>query len=60
MQHEHKDTTIIQVIKGKETEEEYSNTILDNEHKNDGENIVKTRYGWIVKCQTDSCISNST
>ena len=30
-------------------EEECSNTISDNEHKNDGENIVRTRYERIVK-----------
>ena len=36
MQDEHKDTTNI-AIKGKQTEEECSNTMVDNEHKYDGE-----------------------
>ena len=49
MPYEHKDTNSIQDIKGKQTEAEYSNTISDNEHKNDGENIVRTRYRRIVK-----------
>ena len=49
MQYEHKDTNSIQDIKGKQTEEECSNTISDNEHKKDGENIMRMRYGRIVK-----------
>ena len=49
MQDEHKDTTNIQDIKGKQTEEECPNTMLVNEHKNDGEYIAKTRYGRIVE-----------
>ena len=39
----------IQDIKGKQTEEECSNTISDNEHKNEGESIVRIRYGRIAK-----------
>ena len=49
MPYEHKETNSIKDIKGKQTEEECSNTILDNEHKNDGENIVRTRYGRMGK-----------
>ena len=49
MPYKHKDTNSIQDIKGKQTEEECSNKISDNEHKNNGENIVRTRYGKIVK-----------
>ena len=49
MQGEQEDRTNIHDIRKKQSEEECSNTRLDNEHKNDGENIVKTRYGRIVK-----------
>ena len=60
MPYEHKETNGIQDIIGKQREEEGINSISDNEHKNDGENIVRTRYGRIVKSQTGSCISNNT
>ena len=49
MPYEHKETKSLQDIKGKQTEEECSNTILDNEHKMMGKNIVRTRYGRIAK-----------
>ena len=49
MPYEHKETNGIQDIKGKQREEECINTISDNKHKNDGENIVRTGYGRIVK-----------
>ena len=49
MAYEHKKTNGIQDIKGKQREEEFINTIWDNEHKNNGENIVRTRYGRIVR-----------
>ena len=49
MQGEHEDRTNIQDIREKQTEEESSNTTVDNEHKNDEENIVKTRCGRIGK-----------
>ena len=49
MQCEHKDRTNLQGSGEKQTEEVFSNTRVDNEHKNEGGNIVKTRYGRIVK-----------
>ena len=49
MLHEHKKINDMQDIKGKQREEEGINTISDNEHKNNGEDIVRTRYGRIVK-----------
>ena len=49
MQGEHKDRTNLQGSREKQTEEVCSNTRVDNEHKNEGENIVKTRCGKIVK-----------
>ena len=49
MPYEHKETNSIQNIKGKQREEEGMNTILDNKHRNDGENIVGTRYGRIIR-----------
>ena len=49
MPYEHKETNNIQNIKGKQREEEGRNIILDNEHKINGENIGRTRYGRIVK-----------
>ena len=49
MQDVHKETNGIQDIKGKQREEEDINTISNNEHRNDGENIVRTRCGRIVK-----------
>ena len=45
----HKEKNGIQDIKGKQREEEDINTILDNEHRNDGENIARARCGRIVK-----------
>ena len=48
MPYEHKETHSIQDIEGKQIEEEGINAISDNEHKNSGENIVRTRYGGIV------------
>ena len=48
MPYEHKETNGIQDIKGKQSKEEGINTISDNEHKNNGENIVRTRYERIV------------
>ena len=44
----HIETNDIQDNK-RQREEEDINTISDNEHRNDGENIVRTRYGRIVK-----------
>ena len=49
MQGEHNERTNIQDIREKQTEEECSNTRVDNEHKNEGGNIVTTRYGRTVK-----------
>ena len=43
MPYEHKGTNGIQDIKGKQREDEGINTISNNEQKNDGENIVRTR-----------------
>ena len=45
----HKETNGIQDIKGKHRGEEDINTILDNEQRNNGENIVRTRCGRTVK-----------
>ena len=45
----HKETNCIQDIKGKQREEEDISTISDNEHRNDGENIARTRCGRIVE-----------
>ena len=45
----HKETNCIQDIKGKQREEEDINTILDYEHRNNGENFVRTRCGRIAK-----------
>ena len=55
----HKETNGVQDIKGKQREEEDINTISDNEHRNNGENIVRTRCGRIVKSQTGSCMNNN-
>ena len=41
--------TIYDTVEKKQTEEVCSNTRVVNEHINEGENIVKTRYGRIVK-----------
>ena len=49
MPYEYKDTNGIQDIKGKQRKEECINTTSDNEYKNNGETIVRTRYGRIVK-----------
>ena len=48
-QGEHEDRNNLQGIREKQTEEVCSNTRVDNEHKNEGEHIVKARYGRIVK-----------
>ena len=56
----HKETNGIQDIKVKQRKEEDINTVLDNEHRNDGENIVVTRCGRIVKNQTGSCMNDNT
>ena len=42
MPYEHKETNGIQDIEGKQREEEGINTIPDNKHRNNGENIVRT------------------
>ena len=39
----------LQGSREEQTEEVCSNTRVDNDHKKEGENIVKTRYGRIVK-----------
>ena len=49
MQGEHKGRNNLQGSGEKQTEEVCSNTRVDNEHKNEGENIVETRYGRTVK-----------
>ena len=41
MQDEHKDRTNIQYIRERQTEEECSDTRVDNEEKNDGEILLK-------------------
>ena len=43
------ETNSKQDTKGKQREEEDINTISDNKHRNDGEKIVRTRCGSIVK-----------
>ena len=49
MQGEHKDRTNLQGIREKQKDEVCSNTRVDNEYKNEGENIVNTGYGRILK-----------
>ena len=46
---EHKVRNNLQGSGEKQTEEVCSNTRVVNEHVSEGENIVKTRYGRIVK-----------
>ena len=48
-----KETNSIQDTKDKQREKEDMNTILDNKHRDNGEKIVRTRCGRIVKKKPD-------